>query len=257
MKIIIDNKIFITIVFLTCTAFCAGFDSWQSSHSNGGSIEFNEANNSILKIDYDMKVPEDWVAIQTACPDFPAPDVPVVFDIKADANCFLEIKFIDKDGSVFWRKISLKDKYKNWTKLVFRLSSTEYGWGGKDSTFDSLANFNLAVSGGGSGTVWIKDVNFGSSNDKSSFSPAGAVLDPNRELEGFGFAQRRHQQMQPEDKLVLEYLKQVQDAGSKEKQLLPSMGTEDIEAQTFNNSLVAMAFMLDGQKERAERILDF
>jgi hypothetical protein len=35
------------------------------------------------------------------------------------------------------------------------------------------------------------------------------------------------------------------------------MGIEDIEAQTFNNSMVAMAFMLDGEKERAERILDF
>jgi hypothetical protein len=86
---------------------------------------------------------------------------------------------------------------------------------------------------------------------------AAAILDPNRELPGIGFAQRRSEAMIPEDKLVLEYLKQVQDAGSKEKQLLPSLGVEDIEAQTFNNSLVAMAFMLDGEKERAERILDF
>ncbi|MEN6384502.1 MAG: hypothetical protein ABFD79_04825, partial [Phycisphaerales bacterium] len=73
---------------------------------------------------------------------------------------------------------------------------------------------------------------------------AAPTLDPNRELPGIGFAQRRSESMIPEDKLVLEYLKQVQDAGSKEKQLLPSQGIEDIEAQTFNNSLVVMAFIL-------------
>jgi hypothetical protein len=89
------------------------------------------------------------------------------------------------------------------------------------------------------------------------FACAGPILDPNRELQGIGFAQRRSETMIPEDKLVLEYLKQVQDCGSKEKQLLPSQGIEDIEAQTFNNSLVAMAFILDGEKQRAERILDF
>ncbi len=89
------------------------------------------------------------------------------------------------------------------------------------------------------------------------FVVAAPILDPNREMPGIGFAQRRSETMIPEDKLVLEYLKQVQDAGSKEKQLLPSQGIEDIEAQTFNNSLVAMAFILDGEKERAERIFDF
>lgn len=89
------------------------------------------------------------------------------------------------------------------------------------------------------------------------FSWAAPILDPNRELVGIGFTQRRSETMIPEDKLVLEYLKQLQDAGSKEKQLLPSQGVEDIEAQTFNNSLVAMAFILDGEKERAERILNF
>ncbi|MFA5292185.1 MAG: hypothetical protein WC496_04030 [Phycisphaerae bacterium] len=252
----VNIEILLIVLSLSITTFGAGFDSWHTSQSSGSSINFSQADNT-LTIEYNMKAPEDWVMIETACSDFPAADIPVVFDVKADSDAFLEIKFIDKDGTIFWRKISLKDKYKDWTKLVLRLSSTEYGWGGKDSSFDTLAGFNLAVSGGGSGTVWIKDVKFGSANDKSSFYLAGAVLDPNRELEGFGLAQRRHEQMQPEDKLVLEYLKQLQDAGSNEKQLLPSMGLEDIEAQTFNNSLVAMAFMLHGERERAERILDF
>ena len=75
----------------------------------------------------------------------------------------------------------------------------------------------------------------------------GPVLDPDRELKGFGFAQRRHKQMRPKDVLVVEYLKQIQDVSSPEKQLLPSM--EGLQAQTFNNALVSMAFMIEGEKE--------
>ncbi|HBG26785.1 MAG: hypothetical protein A2Y10_05505 [Planctomycetes bacterium GWF2_41_51] len=251
---IMNIKIFI-IIFLAGNAFCADFNSWQSAHSSGGTINFSQSDN-ILTIDYVLQGNEDWVMIETDSPDFPAKNIPLIFDVKADSNEFLEIKFIDNDGTIFWRKISLKDKYKNWTKLVFSLSSTEYGWGGKDSSFDILSKLNFAVSGAGKGTVSIKNVKFGSADEKSTFPLIGPVLDPNRELPGFGFEQRRNEKLLPEDKLVLEYLKQVQDAGSKEKQLLPSMGLEDIEAQTFNNSLVAMAFMLHNEKERAERILN-
>lgn len=246
----------IAVVMLSGPARGADFDAWHSSHSSRGSLEFNQTG-SALTIRYVLNAPEDWVAIETECSDFPSSDSPIVFDLRADIGAFLEIKFIDRDGSVFWRKISLKDNYKDWTKLVFRLNSTEYGWGGRDSSFDTLARLNFAISGGGKGTVWIKDIHFGSAEDKSTVSPDGPVLDPNRELEGFGFDQRRHSQMQPEDTLVLEYLKQMQDAGSNEKKLLPSMGLEDLEAQTFNNALVAMAFILHGERERAERILDF
>jgi hypothetical protein len=249
---------YITVILLSvsCAAFGTGFESWQASHYPGGSIQFSQTDN-VLRIEYRLKAQEDWVAIETTCPDFPAPGVPVVFEIKTDANSLLDVKFIDKDGTIFVRKIDLKDKYKDWKKLVFRLDSTGYGWGGNNSSFDTLTAFNLAVSGSGSGTVLLRNIGFGSASDQSSFGPLGPVLDPNRELPDFGFAQRRHERMIPEDKLVLEYLKQVQDAGSAEKQLLPSLGIEDLEAQTFNNSLVAMAFILDGQKERAERILDF
>ncbi len=40
-----------------------------------------------------------------------------------------------------------------------------------------------------------------------------------------------------------------------DKKLLPSM--EGSQFQTFNNSLVAIAYILKGEKERSERILDF
>jgi len=55
----------------------------------------------------------------------------------------------------------------------------------------------------------------------------------------------------PEDLLVLEYLKQLQGSSA----LLPSVEGENI-AQTFNNSLAVFAFILKGERKRAERILD-
>jgi len=54
---------------------------------------------------------------------------------------------------------------------------------------------------------------------------------------------------------VLQYLKSIQDNFSTDKWLVPAM--EDNSGQTFNNALTAMAFTLTGEKERAERILNF
>ncbi len=66
---------------------------------------------------------------------------------------------------------------------------------------------------------------------------------------------RNDDALAPEDPLVLEWLKQVQDTTTPEQQLLGSM--QDPQLQTFNNALAAMAFLLKGETERAERILDF
>jgi hypothetical protein len=57
------------------------------------------------------------------------------------------------------------------------------------------------------------------------------------------------------EELVLLYLKNIQDNFSLNHWLVPAM--EDNSGQTFNNALTAMAFILSGEKERAERILDF
>lgn len=83
----------------------------------------------------------------------------------------------------------------------------------------------------------------------------GAILDPDSRLAGFGERQRRDQEMIPEDPLVLEWLKAMQDSGP-ERQLLPTVPEGD-EIQTFNNALAAMAFIRHGERERTERILDF
>ncbi|MBI9021324.1 MAG: hypothetical protein JEZ10_08745 [Verrucomicrobia bacterium] len=74
-------------------------------------------------------------------------------------------------------------------------------------------------------------------------------------LECSSFSQRKAEFLIPEDPLVLEWLKQIQDTSSPEQQLLPAM--EGNSAQTFNNALVALAFIVKNEKARAERILDF
>lgn len=60
---------------------------------------------------------------------------------------------------------------------------------------------------------------------------------------------------QGSEEQVLKYLKDIQDNFSLDQLLLPAM--EDNSGQTFNNAVSAMAFILSGEKERAERILDF
>jgi len=55
--------------------------------------------------------------------------------------------------------------------------------------------------------------------------------------------------------LVLQYLNSIQDYFSNDGWLVPAM--EDNSGQTFNNAVTAMAFILTGEKQRAERILDF
>ena len=228
---------------------------WETAGDGKSIIELTSIPAKIgdgLQIKYELKGdPHGFVIVRKKFTEKPSQDIPITFLIKAHSPSDLEIKFIDVDGSIFFRKISLAGYYKDWTQIVVYLNNLEYGWGG-DGKFNGLSEFELVVSGRGSGTVWFDEVGFGSPGLASSFSP---ILDPDRELPGIGFKQRRDLVLTPEDPLVLEWLKQIQDVSSPDKQLLPT--AEDNEAHTFNNSLVAMAFILKGEKERAERILDF
>lgn len=81
------------------------------------------------------------------------------------------------------------------------------------------------------------------------------VLNRIKQEDQFGFQYRRDSVLTSKDNLLMDWLKEIQDCSSPEKQVLPSQ--EDNEVSTFNNALVAMAFILENEKERAERILDF
>jgi len=89
----------------------------------------------------------------------------------------------------------------------------------------------------------------------ASLDAGDPMLNPDRALVEVGFRQRRAAVLFPEDPLILEWLKRLQDVSSPEQQLLPSI--EGNQAHTFNNAVVAMAFLLKGEKERSERILDY
>ncbi|MFH0952959.1 MAG: hypothetical protein V1873_01375 [Verrucomicrobiota bacterium] len=208
----------------------------------------------VLRLDYTLGGSHGYVELTKAVAK-PAPeDVPVAFSIRCEGTGDLELKFVDADGSVFGRKDPLAGQYKDWTPLVVYWGNTEYWWGGDDE-YSGLARFQWVVSGKGRGTVWIDDIGLGAPGLKASFPAGGSVLDPDRELAGIGFRQRRAAAPTPEDPLVLEWLKQVQDVSSPARKVLPSM--ENNELQTFNNALAAMAFIVKGERERAERILDF
>ncbi len=205
-----------------------------------------------LKIDYAL-VQDGWVLISKELDHFPE-DRPLVFWIKSDSPSYLEIKAVDRDGSNFLKKIPLKDKYAQWTRIAASRNSLEYGWGGDDQLGEAK-EICFAVSGSGSGTVWLDDIGWGRPGERSTFPPAGPLLDPDRNLPGIGFRQRRERQMSMEDPFVLQWIKANQDTSSPEKKLLSSM--EDNITQTFNNALGAMVFILKNERERAERILDF
>ena len=237
----------------------AHVEQWETATDGASRISLAAAPGrfgTALSLNYQVRADEPgWVQIQKRLSGPSAPDRPYTFLLKAAGTGDLEIKLIDTDGGTFLRRLPLADKYQDWTRLVFYPSSLEYGWGGRNATFDGAAILAVAISRGGSGTVWLDDIGQPDPGLAASFPTAGPQLDPDRDLPGIGFHQRRAAAMLTEDPGVLLWLEAVQDHSSPEQALLPSQ--EDNEAQTFNNALVAMAFIVKGERARAERILDF
>lgn len=208
-----------------------------------------------LRLEYTLGGDHGWIELSHPVQEVVGEEVPIVLRLRAEGTGQLEFKLVDNDGSTFGTRMPLAPEMKDWARYVIYPYNTEYWWGGADDALSGLAQFQVAVSSKGSGTVWMDVQGPGKPGTPSALPVAGPVLDPDRELPGIGFRQRRAAAMIPEDPLILEWLKVVQDTSSPERQLLPSM--ENNECQTFNNALVAMAFMVKGERERAERILDF
>lgn len=231
---------------------------WEMDSDGRSRIELSSVPAKVgdgLELNYILRGrPHGWVLIRKAIGKRLPESIPIVFLIKVIGTGDLELKFVDGKGTNFGRKISLDGKYEDWTQIVLYRNNLEYWWS-EEAKSDGVADFELAISGRGRGIVWLDEIGFGHHKLAASFPLAGPVLDSDRKLSGIGFRQRRANELIPEDPLVLEWLKQVQDASSPDKRLVPS--EEDNQAQTFNNSLAAMAFILKGEKERAERILDF
>jgi len=266
------KKIFYSIIFLlicvegysqgttTDTTNYLLSDSWDDytdwNLTNEGSstillTNFEGLNSDGITAEYALPASGGWVNMSIPLESTFTETNSVAFFIKSSTTNNLEIKFIDKDGTVFRNLVSLDNYIAEWKQVVVYLSDLEYAWGG-DSKFDDFSSFDLAVSGNGSGTVWLDEIGIGKEGLASTFP---STFDPDSTLAGIGFAQRRTSEMETEDPLILEYLKFMQDISSVDQQLLPAQ--EDDQAQTFNNSLVAISFIIKDEKTRAERILDF
>lgn len=231
-------------------------DQWETQSDGKSTVELSSVkgkHGSALRVRYEL-APNGWVQIRRVAAEQISETQPVTFWVRAESPSTLEVKVEDQDGSNFLRRIPLKDKYKDWTRLVLYSNSLEYGWGGDDALGD-VRFFHFAISGQGSGTVDLDQIGLSDGMPEASFPSAGPRLDPDRELEGFGARQRREAALTPEDPMVYEWIKANQDASSPEKRLVSSM--DDNIAQTFNNALCAMVFILKKDRERAERILDF
>jgi hypothetical protein len=224
--------------------------SWNTNDNDGKNkldlinIGFNDG----IKAEFNLSsAPEDnWVIMQLE-PDGFDPEKAVVFDIKANASCDLEIKFLDKENTTYRRIISMKDKFRNWTRVVVYLKHLDYAWNDERDSyhrFGEFKNFELAFSGvNGNGEVLLNFTGFEKRDGK-------LLLDPDAAL-------RRDEKLNSENQHVLEWLKVVQDNASRDGILLPSGGLDDNRTSTYDNAIVAMAFILKDEPKRAKKILDF
>ncbi|MCL9774058.1 hypothetical protein [Vibrio methylphosphonaticus] len=213
-----------------------------------------------ILMDYQLvsEANKGWVMIWTELDEPVSRDLPIVFDLKADSNSEMEVKFIDSDGSVFRKVFDLGEKYQSWNTMVIYADSMDYAWDGEDDLLQDISRIEVVIAGQlSSGTASLLEPKLVEPGLPATFREAGPQLDPNRELEGIGFKQRRDISMIPKDPGVLEYMKQVQDTFTPEKALLASQEGVSNQLHTFNNALAAMAFIVEDEQERAERILDF
>ncbi|MBU0679464.1 MAG: hypothetical protein KJ626_15290 [Verrucomicrobia bacterium] len=243
-------------------------EQWTVASDDKSTFDISDDHGTV-RITFSLGEGFGWIQLGKPLSPSTDSDVPVTFLVEAEATGDLEVKFLDADGTTLGVKIPLEGDFAGKTRVTAFAHDLEYWWGG-DGVFSRLAEFQFAISGQGSGTVAVSDIELGQPDMKSSFvgpgekrSEAGLFtmlrpgphLDPDRNAPGIGFRQRRAAAMTPEDPGVLEWLKTMQDESSPARQVLPT--TEDNECHTFNNSLVAMAFLVKGETGRAERILDF
>lgn len=251
---------------LSCADGCrASMDETETPHGIGTAISFELVQGGWLNAS--ARVP---IALDLR---------PVSFLFRVTAKCTLELKFVSANGATFGKRINVEPRSGEFRRVAIYPREAEYFWCGKGKR-DRAVSFELGVSGiTGVGTLTIAHPLIGKAGEPSSFEPPldvrgkskessadgvpllrvpfnGPLLDPNRRLAGYGVAQRRAKTMLPEDPLVLEWLKQMQDTGTLQHQLLPSTPGGD-QGHTFNNVLATMAFLRHGERERAERILDF
>ncbi|MBN2642570.1 MAG: discoidin domain-containing protein [Victivallales bacterium] len=221
---------------------------WHIISERNSSLKLSLAEPDVFKAEFKLASQHGWAmagfSLQTDADD----SMPVLFDVKTDFTGDLEVKFIDKDGTVHCRKIKVGKNPEQWQRIVVYKSDCDMKW---KVGVQKSAEIQIGFSGNGQGSALLRGIRFVANGTPST---AKSFLDPSRNMAGTGFRQRRDAKLVPEDQLVFEWLKANQDTASQEKDLLASM--EGNQGSTFNNALAAMAFILKGSKLRAERIID-
>ena len=200
------------------------YSAWSFSKQTGTSgtlSNYHGINGNGLQIRYTFPPSGGWVNLEIPIGSSFTQSNPMVFFIySTNSSDKIEIKFTDQDGSLFDVKPSLAKYSGGWNHVTAYLNNTTYDWGG-NPTFDTPSKFSLAISGIAlsSGTVFFDEIGIGKTGLLSSFQP---TIDPDSQLVGAGFAQRRDLGVQPEDPLVLKYLEALQDQSTTDGNLLPN-----------------------------------
>ncbi|MDA3891491.1 MAG: T9SS type A sorting domain-containing protein [Salinivirgaceae bacterium] len=226
------------------------WNTFSASNSTIDLSSFEGLNNDGIIYDYD--VTGGWATIRTKVPQGTNPDInPLAFYLKPDRDGQVEMKLVDTDGTYFQKTLGL-GFYDEWMRVVVSLDDMEFGGylRGDDEQFGVLDSIEIGFSEGNNSALWFDEIGLATANTLSSFAPHN---DPHSEDAGISTAARRALSMDAEDPLVIEYLKQLQDPVTG---LVRSKANENV-AQTFNNALVAMAFILKGHTAEAHAILDF
>lgn len=137
---------------------------WQSLDDGISTIKFEQIKGKVdkgLQIKYNLKKENGFVQITKRLSVSLTEEIPLTFYIKADSKAVLEIKLVDKDGSNFGTKTSLKKRYTNWAPFVVYFDELDYWWGG-DENFDEPKEIYIAISGPkGAGLVQFDEIGYG------------------------------------------------------------------------------------------------
>ena len=140
---------------------------WEKITDSKSEIEFHpiEPDKPGLKIDYALNKKNGWVVLRRKLIKSENSDVPIILSLKGDTDSDMEIKFISTNGSVFGTKFPLKDYFNEWGQVVIYQDDLR-PWGIGKNYNEKIAIVEMAFSGQGQGTVWIKEIGFGATLEK-------------------------------------------------------------------------------------------
>ena len=171
-------------------------EGWSRNAGAGSAATLNaetEAARPVLRVDYALPASSHGYVelIREVSAGTDIGITPMALVMKARGPGDIEVKFVDADGSVFGRKIQCSAGFDDWRPVVLDRSSVEYWWGGQNGEMGELRTVMIVPSGQGTGTVWFSKIGLSPEKIAPTLSPAGPQYDPDRDLPGIGFRQRR------------------------------------------------------------------